>query len=296
MAGLVMGVTVLAAGTAATESKPVQRHIKLFVDEQPGRFGSKSALGYALQAGEQEPPRGVVDIPGPLLLLTRGEHTRIEIMNRLREDTSIHWHGMELESYYDGVPGWGGDDRRTTPPIRPGASFDAFMTPPRAGTFIYHTHWHDERQLSSGMSGPLIVLEPGQAYDPETERLVFVSVAPPTRTLPDPILINGSLTPAPLHMQVGRTYRLRLINITADNGNFDVTLSSGGKPVTWRAIAKDGADLPEPQRLRSEARRQLLTTGETRDYEFRPESAGDLQLEVRAHSGRIRATLGIEVR
>jgi manganese oxidase len=296
MSGLVLGVTVRADASSTSHSQADLRRLKLFVQEQPQRFGEHSALGYVLQRDEQEPARDSVDIPGPLLLLTRGETTAIEIVNRTREDTSVHWHGMELESYYDGVPGWGGDDQRTTPPIRPGESFVARMTPPRAGTFIYHTHWHDERQLASGMSGPLIVLEPGQHYDPDVERMVFVSVAPPSEKASDPILINGSLTPAPLRMKAGNTYRMRLINITADNGNFDVTLSSGETPVTWRAVAKDGADLPIAQAVSSLAMRQSLTTGETRDFEFRPEKAGNLKLEVRAHNGRVRATLDVEVR
>jgi manganese oxidase len=296
MSGLVLGVTVRADTSSTNHAPADSQRMKLFVQEQPRRFGEHSALGYALQRDEQEPPRDSVDIPGPLLVLTRGEPTAIEIVNRTSEDTSVHWHGMELESYYDGVPGWGGDDRRTTPPIRPGESFVAHMTPPRAGTFIYHTHWHDERQLAAGMSGPLIVLEPGQQYDPDVERMVFVSVAPPTDKVPDPILVNGSLTPAPLQMKAGNTYRIRLINITADNANFDVTLSSGGNPVTWRAIAKDGADLPAAQALSSPANRQSLTTGETRDFEFRPETAGDLKLEIRAFNGRVRATLDVQVR
>jgi FtsP/CotA-like multicopper oxidase with cupredoxin domain len=296
MSGLVLGVTVRADTPNKNHAPADLRRMKLFVQEQPRRFGEHSALGYVLQREEQEPPRDSVDVPGPLLVLTRGEPAAIEIVNRTREDTSVHWHGMELESYYDGVPGWGGDDRRTTPPIRPGESFVAHMTPPRAGTFIYHTHWHDERQLAGGMSGPLIVLEPGEKYDPDVERMVFVSVAPPTDKVPDPILINGSLTPAPLRMKAGNTYRLRLINITADNANFDVTLSSGGKPVTWRAVAKDGADLPAAQALSLPANRQSLTTGETRDFEYRPETAGDLKLEVRAFNGRVRATLDVQVR
>jgi FtsP/CotA-like multicopper oxidase with cupredoxin domain len=296
MSGLVLGVTVRADASNTNQAKAESRRLKLFVQEQPRRFGEHSALGYVLQREEQEPPRDSVDIPGPLLVLTRGEPTAIEIVNRMREDTSVHWHGMELESYYDGVPGWGGDDRRTTPPIRPGESFVAHMTPPRAGTFIYHTHWHDERQLAAGMSGPLVVLEPGQEFDPDVERMVFVSVAPPTDKVSDPILINGSPTPAPLRMKAGNTYRMRLINITADNANFDVTLSSGGTPVTWRAVAKDGADLPAALASSSPANRQSLTTGETRDFEYRPEKAGDLKLEVRAHSGRVRATLDVQVR
>jgi FtsP/CotA-like multicopper oxidase with cupredoxin domain len=297
MSGLVMGVTVREpTGYAPSPTATAARQLKLFVQEQPRRFGEAAALGYSLKKGEQDPPPDTVDIPGPLLVLTRGEHASIEIINRTREETSVHWHGMELESYYDGVPGWGGDNRRTTPPIRPGESFVAHMTPPRAGTFIYHTHWHDVHQLSSGMYGPLVVLEPGAEYDPETERMILLSVGPSVKRFAEPVLINGSEKPAPLRMRVGPTYRLRLINITADNANLNLTLSKDSEPVTWRAIAKDGADLPPRQRIETKAARQSLTTGETRDYELRPTVAGDLKFEVRNVAGRVRGTLIIEVR
>jgi FtsP/CotA-like multicopper oxidase with cupredoxin domain len=45
--------------------------------------------------------------------------------NRLPQSNSVHWHGIELESYYDGVPGWAGEGRQVTPPIRTGETFVA---------------------------------------------------------------------------------------------------------------------------------------------------------------------------
>ena len=78
---------------------------------------------------------------------------------------------MELESYYDGVHNWSGIGLRRAPLIEPGARFVVRFTPPRAGTFIYHTHLHDYRQLSSGLYGPLIVTEPGETLDPDTDHV-----------------------------------------------------------------------------------------------------------------------------
>ena len=46
--------------------------------------------------------------------------------------------------------------------IEPGATFVVGFTPPRTGTFIYHTHLHDYRQLSRGISVAMIVVEPGE--------------------------------------------------------------------------------------------------------------------------------------
>ena len=77
---------------------------------------------------------------------------------------------MEIESYYDGVAGWTGTSDHPSPAILPGTPFVARMTPPRAGTFIYHTHWHDDVQLVNGVYGPLIVLEKGEQYDPEHDK------------------------------------------------------------------------------------------------------------------------------
>ena len=106
-------------------------------------------------------PDSVV-IPGPPLVLTRGEPVQITVVNNLQDATSIHWHGIELDSYFDGVSGWSGDQRKTAPHVNAGDSFAVRFTPPRAGTFIYHSHFDEERQLGSGLYGPIIVLEPGQ--------------------------------------------------------------------------------------------------------------------------------------
>jgi FtsP/CotA-like multicopper oxidase with cupredoxin domain len=297
MTGLVMGIRVRAAGDSAAPAAAAQhREIRLFIQEQPNRFGDQPALGYALQQGDQEPAPGVVTIPGPTIFLTRGEPTSIIVTNRTREETSVHWHGMELESYFDGVPGWGGDDRRITPPITPGNAFVAEMTPRRAGTFIYHTHWHDARQLNSGMYGPLIVLEPGQHYDTAIERVVLISAVPHAPTASAPILMNGSLKPEPMQLQVGKTHRFRLINITDNNVGFVAHLvTRGGDYVEWRAVAKDGADLPPSQAVVTKSM-ESLAVGETRDFEYRPMIAGEMRFEVRTSTGVVRAVMDVQVR
>ena len=41
-------------------------------------------------------------------VLQRGEPVRITVVNHLDEPTAVHWHGIELESFPDGVPGWSG--------------------------------------------------------------------------------------------------------------------------------------------------------------------------------------------
>ena len=98
--------------------------------------------------------------------MTRGEPTEITVVNHLDAPTTILWHGLELDSCYDGVAG-GGAGNQITPAIQPGASFVARFTPNPAGTFIYHTHAADPSQLSGGVYGALIVLEPRESLDTE---------------------------------------------------------------------------------------------------------------------------------
>jgi manganese oxidase len=83
-------------------------------------------------------------IPGPPLILTRGQPTAIRVVNQLPEPLAVHWHGIELESYYDGVPGLSGSGQQLLKPIAPEGSFVVKLTPPRAGTFIYHPYRRSE--------------------------------------------------------------------------------------------------------------------------------------------------------
>jgi FtsP/CotA-like multicopper oxidase with cupredoxin domain len=211
-------------------------------------------------------------------VLTSGEPTEIEVKNLASGPTAIHWHGIELDSFYDGVPGWTGSNQQTTPAIASGTSFVARMTPPRAGTFIYHTHWHDQAQLLNGMYGPLIVLQPGQKYDPEHDRTYVVSTGnyAPFGLL---LLVNGSPQPAPLTLHSGTRYRLRFINITLEDADLRARLVRKDVSVQWKVIAKDGADLP-PSQVKSDTADLAIPVGSTYDVEFQAEGNGHLDLQV----------------
>jgi FtsP/CotA-like multicopper oxidase with cupredoxin domain len=170
----------------------------------------------------------------------------------------------------------------------------ARFTPPRAGTFIYHTHWHNFLQLTGGLYGPLIVLPPGQTFDPETDIPVVISLGG-AFDLKSPILLNGSAQPEPLRLKAGQKYRLRFINITANGNGFQVSLLADSSPARWRAVAKDGEDLPPAQASKEEAR-QVIAVGETYDFEFEPTTKGDLRLEVLRPFNRTWAVMEVQVR
>jgi len=275
MAGLVMGITVLPSQISDSQSPKTAaptRNLDLVAAELPGLFGSNPGMAFALATAAGTKPT----IPGPPLVLTQGELASIRVLNHLSEPLAVHWHGIELESYYDGVPGVSGSGAHLMPPIPPGESFVAQMTPPRAGTFIYHTHIDDLKQLSSGLYGPLIVLPRGEKFNPEIDRVLVISKGGPGET---PLWLNGTDAPELASFRVGETYRLRIINILPDNPPVEVTLEAAGEPLKWRPISKDGADLPNGQRA-PRAAQQTVSIGETYDFEFRPESAGQLRLRA----------------
>lgn len=164
MAGLVLGITVnQPAGRIA--SRPAEgkiRKLRLFANERPRVGRTPLAMSYVLQRGLVPPAADSVEPPGAVIVLHRNEPTQITIFNRAHNGTSVHWHGIELESYSDGVAGWSGVTGNVAPVVAPKDSFVAKLTLPRAGTFIYHTHLNDVEQVTSGMYGAVLVLEPGE--------------------------------------------------------------------------------------------------------------------------------------
>jgi FtsP/CotA-like multicopper oxidase with cupredoxin domain len=179
MAGLVLGIDVRGGAQSPADGGP-PRKVRLLIQPRPGTNDTLAGYSYTqiVEDGKREKSSddkekkanlelGMVGLP---LVLTRGERTEITVENHLDIPTVVHWHGIELESYYDGIADYSGIGAQRTPPIPPGGSFAARMTPRHAGTFIYHSHWHDDNQIRGGLVGPLIVLEPGEKLDPATDK------------------------------------------------------------------------------------------------------------------------------
>jgi FtsP/CotA-like multicopper oxidase with cupredoxin domain len=298
MMGMVIGITV-SPGTASAANPPSTqkaRQLRLLVRETPATEFSLAHMGYSIQEEGAKDPTDPPPVPGAPLVLTRGETTEITVVNQLKAPTAVHWHGIEIESYYDGVVGFGGDSPQMTPPIPPGGTFVARMRPTRAGTFIYHTHWHDVDQLTSGLYGPLIVLEPGEKFDPGVDKIFIVSrqtsdLAPTTL-----LTLNGTPQPIAMALKLGTRYRLRFINNGSNDADVEVSLlASAGKPAEWRAIAKDGWALSAAQAI-SKPASQPITVGETYDFEFQPEHAGDFTLQVISRFAKTSISQFISVR
>lgn len=88
-------------------------------------------------------------LPAPLLRWQEGDDVELRVTNFMREDTSIHWHGLLLPFEMDGVPGV------TFPGIKPGETFIYKFPIRQAGTYWYHSH--SGLQEQSGHYGPIII-------------------------------------------------------------------------------------------------------------------------------------------
>ena len=272
MAGLVLGIHIAPkAGTTAMKSGEPARKLRLVAQQHADTTIKGPRYGYSVLLEGMQPHPDSMRTPGPLLVLRRGQPVAITVLNALSEPTAVHWHGIELESFPDGVPGWSGTPARIMPPIAPRDSFIAEFVPPRAGTFIYHSHSNELGQILGGLVGPLIVLDDADRLDEARERIFLVSGAGT-----EPIgLVNGAFEHRPMQLVANRTYRFRFINI-GDWRVLFTLLDARGFPAV-RMVAKDGADLTAPI---NGPLNMLTGPGETGDFEVNL-APGNYRLEFK---------------
>jgi len=297
MGGLVMGIDVRGheAHPAVAVPEAARRHLRLVVREDSGGTDAEPAYGYVLQEGGRSTPTSGPLLPGPTILLERGKPVSITVKNELREATAVHWHGIELESYFDGVAGFSGMGKHIAPAIAPGDSFVARFTPPRAGTFMYHPHADETRQQQAGLSGTLLVVDSLAHFDREHDRVVLLTVPRSRVDAQKTVLVNGSATPDTLRLRAGERYRLRIVDVHVFRPSMVVRLLRDTTLVTWRAVAKDGMDLP-PNRATPRRAIQQMGNGETYDFELTSREPADLRLTVSSGAGQLLAAVPLQVR
>ncbi|MFA6945362.1 MAG: multicopper oxidase domain-containing protein [Pedobacter sp.] len=88
-------------------------------------------------------------IPMPTLTFTQGDTAEIHVHNNLKEETSLHWHGLFLPNRFDGVP------FLTQMPIKPGATYIYKFPVIQHGTHWYHSHSRFQEQI--GMYGAFVM-------------------------------------------------------------------------------------------------------------------------------------------
>lgn len=118
-------------------------------------------------------------IPGPTLEFNEGEYAVIYVKNEMSVESSIHWHGLLLPNFYDGVP------YLSTPPIEAGETLKYEFAIKQNGTYWYHSHTMLQEQ--SGVYGP-IVIQPKEETDLEYDKELVLLLSDWTNEKPRDVM------------------------------------------------------------------------------------------------------------
>ena len=144
------------------------------------------------------------------------------------------------------------------------------------------------------MYGALIVLNAGDVFDPETDKIFLISQGGSGLYVPvvsnknadmfgkDKLLLNGTNMPATLNLNKGKRYRFRVINIGAQNFGSQISIKQNDELVTWTLVAKDGMNLSKNQR-QIKPSSQSVAIGETYDFEFTA-APGNYRIEIHRYA------------
>ncbi len=171
--------------------------------------------------------------PGPTIEAKKGDTLIVNFTNKLPQETTIHWHGVEVPADMDG-------SHLSQHPVQPGASFRYEFKLTTASTFWYHPHVNTDEQVEKGLYGALIVRDAEEDQRLALPRKELVLVL-------DDILLNASGEPDPGQITAftssdpvtkatlalnGREGNLILVN----GRNFPTINLTVGEPVRVRII------------------------------------------------------------
>lgn len=193
---------------------------------------------------------------GPVIRVRKGEEVSIKVKNELKESTTVHWHGLEVNGDQDGGPHQG---------IQPGQTWNPqFTINQPAATLWYHPHLINKtaEHVYKGLAGLFYIdddvsdkLNVPQKYGVDDIPLVIQDRQFDANGtfryqlgMPDimmglqgnTILVNGAVNPY-LNVPAGKV-RLRLLN-GSNARTYEFHLSNNSQ---FTQIASDGGLLPEP--------------------------------------------------
>jgi CopA family copper-resistance protein len=140
--GLEQLIPAYAGRTGVKQSQSEPNYpdiINLQIQETSLKIGDRPATAFTVNGS----------IPAPLVRLREGQTATIKVTNHLKQDSSIHWHGIILPPNMDGVPGL------SFAGIKPGQTFTYQFPVTQSGTYWYHSH--SGLQEQRGHFGPIII-------------------------------------------------------------------------------------------------------------------------------------------
>ncbi|HTU65184.1 MAG TPA: copper oxidase [Steroidobacteraceae bacterium] len=205
--------------------------------------------------------------PGPTIEAVEGDRVRLLVTNRLKEHTTMHWHGMILPSGMDGVGGL------SQPHIEPGETYAYEITLKQNGTHMYHPHADEMVQMALGMMGLFIIHPRGGDPHPVDRDYAFIMhnwALHPGTSRPDPMVMqdfdlwtfNSKVFPAidPLVARSGERVRVRVGNLSMWNHPIHM------HGVEYHVTGSDGGRWPQSQWRREVT--EVVGVGQARDLEF----------------------------
>lgn len=138
------------------EGRPI-REYNLTIEKNEMTLGGVTANGMTINGG----------IPGPTLEFKEGDLAIINVTNKMDEETSVHWHGLILPNFYDGVP------YLTTPPIKANTTFQYRIPINQSGTYWYHSHTMLQEQ--KGVYGSIVIHPKEKTLDYDKDLVVVLS-------------------------------------------------------------------------------------------------------------------------
>ena len=197
---------------ASAKSKPPKTYldgdvIDLKVEKMKVMIGDRQGKGTILNNS----------LPAPTLRFKEGQTVTINVTNNLKQDTSIHWHGIILPQNMDGVPGV------SFRGIKPGETFTYKFPINQSGTYWYHSH--SNMQEPMGMYGAIII-DPIQPEPFEYERDYVVLLSDWSFEHPHDILSNLKKMPTYYN------YQRR-------------TVANLGEDWDWKQMRMDSSDIAD---------------------------------------------------
>ena len=159
---IMMFLIALTTGVFAQEKQgnvnnlPVREHTITLRETTVNKAG-KDVMGMTVNG----------TIPGPTLEFTEGEYAIIYVKNEMSVETSVHWHGLLLPNFYDGVP------YLNTPPIEPGHTQKYEFLIKQSGTYWYHSHTMLQEQ--SGVYGSIVIQPKEKSLEYDKELVLMLS-------------------------------------------------------------------------------------------------------------------------